>query len=81
MKNIIPCEIVFHPDWWNRHYGIVFNENYFFDPQTRVEVDREVRRLIAAAGPKDKIAVCCINMDADVPDENVIQLFNSVTQD
>ena len=45
---------------------------------TPEEVDREVRRLIDAAGARDKIAVCCINMDASVPDENVAQLFRVV---
>ena len=44
----------------------------------RHEVDSAVRRLIESAGPKTKIAVCCINMDSQVPDENVVQLFETV---
>ncbi len=47
MKNRVPCEVVFHPDWWNKHYGIVFNENYFFDPHTRVEVEQQHRQILS----------------------------------
>jgi len=46
MKNKIPCEVVFHPDWWNKNFGIIFNENYFFDPQTRVEVEQQHRQIL-----------------------------------
>ena len=37
--NKILCEIVFHPNWWNKNYGITFNEDYFFDAETSVEVE------------------------------------------
>ncbi len=42
----IPCELVFHPNWWNKRFGFTFNENYFFDVKTRVKVERNHRKII-----------------------------------
>ena len=39
------------------------------------DVEREVRRCVEASGDLEKTALCCINMDADVPDENVRKLL------
>ena len=44
------------------------------------EVDFEVRKLIDSTGSKDKIAVCCINMDDKVPDENITTIFETVEE-
>jgi len=44
--NKIPCEVVFHPNWWNKNYGIIFNEDYFFDPETRVKVEQQHRQIL-----------------------------------
>ncbi len=45
-KNRLPCEVVFHPDWWSHHAGIVFNEDYFFDPETRVAAEQRHRQVL-----------------------------------
>jgi len=42
----IPFEVVFHPSWWNKNYGITFNEDYFFDNETRLLVEQKHRRLL-----------------------------------
>jgi len=34
---VLPVEIVFHPSWWNRHCGITFDEDFFYNPLKRVE--------------------------------------------
>ncbi|MCF6175476.1 MAG: hypothetical protein L3J71_06900 [Victivallaceae bacterium] len=44
-KNL-PCEVVFHPSWWNKHHGIKFNESYFFDHSTRVKVEQQHRQIL-----------------------------------
>jgi len=43
--------------------------------QTPAEVRADVERLLAQAGPLDKLALCCVAIDADTPDENVRAIF------
>ena len=31
-KCFLPVEVVFHASWWHRHYGLQFDEGFFFDP-------------------------------------------------
>ena len=38
----LPVDIVFHPSWWNKHAGIVFDESFFYDPIRRVEDERRM---------------------------------------
>jgi hypothetical protein len=47
-KTFLPVEIVFHPSWWSKHYGIKFDEPFFFDPLTRVERERQMRAALHA---------------------------------
>ena len=42
-KTFLPVQVVFHPSWWNRHYGLTFDEAFFFDPAKRVESERVMR--------------------------------------
>ena len=45
MKNpLLPVDIVFHPSWWHRHTGIVFDEDFFYHPARRVEDERRMER-------------------------------------
>lgn len=44
------------------------------------DVHRELGRLILAAAPLERLAVCCINMDSAVPDENVAAIFQTVDE-
>ncbi len=46
LKEKLPVEIVFHPYWWYKNYGIRFNRDFFFDPDTRVESDRLMRQYL-----------------------------------
>ena len=45
--------------------------------QTPGEVRADIERLLAQAGPVDKLALCCISIDADTPDENVRAVFEA----
>lgn len=47
--------------------------------QTRREVVEDVEKLLRAAGPLDKAALCCINMDDKTPDENVRAIFETAS--
>lgn len=47
-RTFLPVEIVFHPSWWHRHYGITFDEAFFFDPVKRVESERVMRAALHA---------------------------------
>ncbi len=47
-QTFLPVEIVFHPSWWNKHYAIKFDEQFFFDPLTRVERERQMRVALHA---------------------------------
>jgi hypothetical protein len=43
---LLPCEIVLAPAWWYRHEGITFDEDFFFHPARRVEVERRMEQVL-----------------------------------
>ncbi len=47
-KTFLPVEVVFHPSWWNKHYGITFDEAFFFDPAKRIESETKMRTALHA---------------------------------
>jgi len=42
----LPVEVVFHPSWWYKHTGITFDEDFFFHPAKRVEVERKMEQVL-----------------------------------
>jgi hypothetical protein len=46
--------------------------------QTPDQVRADVEGLLAQAGPLDRVALCCVSMDASTPDENVRAVFEVV---
>ncbi len=42
----IPVDIVFHPNWWNKNYGIVFDKDFFYDPNQRVKQEQKMRSVL-----------------------------------
>ncbi|NLE40170.1 MAG: hypothetical protein GX621_19320 [Pirellulaceae bacterium] len=42
----LPVDIVLGPSWWNRHEGITFDEDFFFHPARRVEVERKMEQAL-----------------------------------
>jgi hypothetical protein len=45
-NEMLPVEIVLAPGWWNRHEGITFDEDFFFHPAKRVEVERQMENAL-----------------------------------
>ena len=43
---ILPVEIVLAPAWWYHHEGIAFDEDFFYHPVRRVEVERKMERVL-----------------------------------
>jgi hypothetical protein len=46
LSNPIPVEVIFNPNWWFRHYGIAFDEPFYFDTETRIKNDLLMRRAL-----------------------------------
>ncbi len=42
----LPVDIVFHPSWWHKHYGMSFDEGFFYDPIRRVEGERKMEQAL-----------------------------------
>ena len=51
-QEILPVEVVFHPSWWYKNFGIKFDKNFFFDPETRIESDRCMRQKLFERFPE-----------------------------
>jgi len=45
-ENSLPVEVVFHPSWWHKHEGIIFDRDFFFDPQKRVEEELHMEKAL-----------------------------------
>jgi hypothetical protein len=43
---MIPVDIVLGPAWWHKHEGITFDEDFFFHPARRVEVERQMEDVL-----------------------------------
>lgn len=43
---LLPVDVVFHPDWWHTHYGLDFREPFHFDPEVRVQSERRMRQAL-----------------------------------
>ena len=47
LKNrILPVDIVLHPSWWFHNEGITFDEDFFFHPKKRVEVEQKMEKIL-----------------------------------
>ena len=47
LKNeILPVDVVFGPAWWYHHEGITFDEDFFWHPVRRVEVERQMEQVL-----------------------------------
>jgi uroporphyrinogen-III decarboxylase len=50
----ISLGVGFYPDWFNKHYGISFGKEYYFDPevriQTRMEIDKKLHERFGDVG-------------------------------
>jgi hypothetical protein len=42
----LPIDVVFHPAWWNKNYGLVFDRDFFYEPERRVSQEQRMRQLL-----------------------------------
>jgi len=60
-NKLLPVEIIFNPKWWHYNLGINFDEQFFFNPNRRVEDEMKMRNYlynrfrIEQLGEKEKI--------------------------
>ncbi|PKO15099.1 MAG: hypothetical protein CVU39_12105 [Chloroflexi bacterium HGW-Chloroflexi-10] len=45
-QSMIPVELVFNPNWWNRTAGISFDRSFYLNTQKRIENDVLMRRVL-----------------------------------
>ncbi len=45
-QTLLPVDVIFTPQWWHRNYGLTFQEDFFFDPRTRVANERLMRHAL-----------------------------------
>ena len=45
---------------------------------TPQEIADDTEKLLSAAGPLEQAGICCINMDAATPDDNIFAMFDVV---
>jgi len=43
---MLPVDIVLGPAWWFHNEGITFGEDFFYEPAQRVEVERQMERIL-----------------------------------
>jgi Uroporphyrinogen decarboxylase (URO-D) len=46
MNSAMRFEMIFAPNWWRRHYGISFEESFYFDPDARIANDVRMRSAL-----------------------------------
>jgi uroporphyrinogen-III decarboxylase len=46
MKEFLPVELVFNPNWWYQTAGICFDRSFYLDPQARIRNDVIMRRVL-----------------------------------
>jgi hypothetical protein len=42
----LPIDVVFHPNWWHKNYGLSFDRDFFYDPGRRVWQERRMREAL-----------------------------------
>ncbi len=45
-SGMLPVDVVLGPAWWHHHEGIAFDEDFFFHPARRVEVERQMEQAL-----------------------------------
>ena len=43
---MLPVDIVLHPSWWFKNEEIAFDEDFFYNPVRRVEVERKMEKVL-----------------------------------
>ncbi|MCK5701461.1 MAG: hypothetical protein KAI29_09920, partial [Cyclobacteriaceae bacterium] len=43
---LLPVDIVLAPEWWNKHEGISFDQDFFFHPTRRVADEQKMEKIL-----------------------------------
>ncbi len=70
-NGMLPVDIVLSPAWWHRHEGITFDEDFFFHPARRVEVERRMERALYERWGRFGLGA---DHDADLPVAGAVHL-------
>lgn len=42
----LPVDVVFHPNWWHKNYGLTFDWDFYYEPKRRVWQEQRMRQLL-----------------------------------
>jgi len=42
----LPVDVVFHPNWWHKHYDLTFDWDFYYNPERRVWQEQRMRQLL-----------------------------------
>ena len=70
-NEMLPVDVVLGPAWWHRHEGISFDEDYFFHPARRVEVERQMEQVLFDRWGRFGLGT---NRDKDLPVVGAVHL-------
>jgi hypothetical protein len=73
-SDIQACRAALPEAFFNLRLSPVELMNY-----TRARVRQTILDLAGKAGAREKIGICCINIDYGTPDENVMEIFDTAT--
>lgn len=45
-SHLLPVDVVFHTSWWNKHAGITFDEDFFYNPRRRVSDEQRMEQTL-----------------------------------
>jgi len=72
LKNqLLPVDIVLAPAWWYHNEGVTFDEDFFYNPARRVEVERQMERALYERWGKFGLGE---DRDKDVPIVGAVHL-------
>ena len=42
----LPVDVVFHPNWRHKNYGLSFDWDFYYNPERRVWQEQRMRQLL-----------------------------------
>ncbi len=70
-NELLPVDVVFGPAWWYHHEGITFDEDFFYHPARRVEVERRMEQVLYDRFGRFGLGA---DRDGDVPEVGAVHL-------
>lgn len=70
-NQMLPVDVVLGPAWWYHHEGITFDQDFFFHPARRVEVERKMEKVLDDRWGRFGLGQ---NHDRDLPQVGAVHL-------